>query len=425
MYNSYTQNSLFYKRLLSVLCAILIPLSSTFGAYKIEDLEQLAKNKEFREFFLHAKDIVPQNRGDRWEKLIKKSADQYLTTFDPENLIVPRIDFDIFMEIQAWPAIRSNETLLLKLNQYSLFYLESEIKLITKKSEQEIVELKNILHQFWKNNKQFFNLGYQIALSLYAFKEEATKPQSALTHLISPYPDFMAYLYLFTEQAYKSPVSHVFCDSSMSQNIISYKFQELLEKQQTLLDDNFDIKISQFVNRKCWETYRPYLFEIISQKNSAHDKKEMAFKLIQLDRSLPSEQKTFAAILYLLDGPQKSELYNLSWNRLMDLKKEPESRNSIAAKISNLDPVPDNLFSQTKNIQHILLTKNLAQYFPELFESYSSKCLEYLEGKGSFKKGNPTIHCKDLFLILRGLHQKDEVAPRVYYSLKPYFKDIK
>ena len=55
---------------------------------------------------------------------------------------------------------------------------------------------------------------------------------------------------------------------------------------------------------------------------------------------------------------------------------------------------------------------------PEYLDYYARTCLEYLEGKKVFPRGNPTLHCKELFKEAKGTPWIDPGLQARYLKFK-------
>jgi hypothetical protein len=61
---------------LAVACLLLLAprLASAAGAYSMADLEALDRQESWHELLVHASDVPPSNRSDRWRQMVERAA---------------------------------------------------------------------------------------------------------------------------------------------------------------------------------------------------------------------------------------------------------------------------------------------------------------------------------------------------------------
>jgi hypothetical protein len=61
--------------ILAIACLLLAPrLASADGAYSMTDLEALDREESWHELLLHASDVPPSKRSDRWRQMVERAA---------------------------------------------------------------------------------------------------------------------------------------------------------------------------------------------------------------------------------------------------------------------------------------------------------------------------------------------------------------
>ncbi len=133
---------------------------------------------------------------------------------------------------------------------------------------------------------------------------------------------------------------------------------------------------------------------------------------------LTQEQRDLYLFVYILQTPSIGDTFNQAWSNLEMLGKDYERRMRLLKAVKRLDPLPDQLFSTFGHKKALVVTKHLAAHFPEYLDFYSRTCLNYIQGKDSFPRGNPTINCKDFY----ELSSKEKIIDNEF--LKQYQKSI-
>lgn len=383
-----------WKFALLALCSIVF---FAHGArnYKFKDLEALSKSSEFKEFFLHAKDIPPGQRKTEWEVLVTKTARGYLERVKKFK-ILPIGDFKTLLSINSWPHLRNSENFVAETNHLLKNYFLKEI-------EKELSdELKDQLLIFWFENSQAYPIGFSIG------KKLIEKGEKELAHT-------------FIKPALKSPLANIYCEDSQIQPLIFSKILPIL-KNTSVGDPNFDVKMATVINRKCWREFRNSVITKLEGYQLDSKSKKQLIKILLLDRSLPLQEKTYAQFLFLLDSPPKSPELNYSWEALEVLSKNPQMRQEILKKFHSLNIFPDKSF-QVNDSRLRALTQKILQSFPEFIDYYTKRCVSFLASNKTII--NPTLNCVQLYRIVRKSPESSGLVPQVMTALNPYFSTIK
>ncbi len=380
------------KRILSFLfCLSTLCHASPYG---LKDLKSLADISEYREFFEHAKDVPPAQRNQEWETLVTETFTKYISFLEQFAPLAER-HFNKLLELNSWKVLRANESRLAQMNKLLKQYLESRIQTDLSSETMETVKV------FWGQNFGDPTIGYSLG-KLILEKEPG---------------NLMGLQMLST--GFRSSISEVYCsDPEIYPHLI--KGVEKIYKQLRNTEE-FDVKLSGFMNRKCWQSLRPTLTKKLEDNATPNTSKKLLLNILTSDYATEQEVKSYAQFLFLLDGPEKSETLNKTWDILNDLKQKPELREKIANRIEKLDSIPDGTFKDLKEDQRYFLAKNLLINFPEFSDVYAKRCLGFL--KGNVGK-NPTSHCQNFYRVLREIDYKT-ISPVAFEALSPYFKDLK
>ena len=131
------------------------------GGYTIKDLEILEGQGNYLDFFLHAKDIRPAQRGEYWKKMVRHMAVGWLD-FKLKRNIFDRESLDRFEKIALWPTLQQDHFFQLKRGEYAVRTLEH---CFSGRKEEHPSCLKR-MEQFWVRSNKMPATGYRLAVLL-------------------------------------------------------------------------------------------------------------------------------------------------------------------------------------------------------------------------------------------------------------------
>ncbi len=361
--------------------------------YDLKDLKSLANDKEFQEFFNHAKDILPKNRNRDWEGLVNKTFTEYLTLLE-KTAPLNKESFQTLLKLNSWKILRNNGTRLNKMNDLLR-------KSLIKKFQNSAKKAVPLIKVFWIQNFNDSKIGYALG------KE-----------ILRKLPDNDLGLQMISA-GFRSSISDVYCSDNQIHSLLIKGLEKVYKNLNS--NEEFDVKLSNYMNRKCWNALAPVLISKVEDPKVNSSQKKIIIEILSSDFSTESLIKNYARFLYMLDAPVKSNTLNKSWELLENLKNDPQMRESIIKKLTELEIIPDRTFENLKNDQNYYLARNLLKNFPEFSDSYSKKCISFLKGKQQL---NPTLHCQNFYRVLRKLDFKT-ISPIAYEGLSPYFKNLK
>jgi hypothetical protein len=332
----------------------------------MSDLQTLADENNFIEFFDHALDIRPSERLEKWKEMVTKMAESYaqsITTKAP----VEKKDFYKIENLFTWPSLKSNDIFKQRRQEIGLKYLTNCFK--TKPHCW-----KDLSH-FWDKDKQDTDLAIKLAeLTL------TIEPKTIST-------------WDFLETALKGPLSEFYCQKEFVQNSI----WEKLELDYVRLNKKGDLlkKIDQTLHHDCLIPFNKWAGSVFLNPRKIEDR-ELAFQILEAQGKADGQLKDLFYSIYLLENPSKGDLFNLSWNRLIELSKSEVRRSRVLEEIKKIDPLPDALMSSSDLGKKKAILLHFKHHFPEYIQFYVEQCLQYYQGTSSFKNGNPTIRCQEL-----------------------------
>ena len=332
----------------------------------MSDLQTLSDENNFIEFFDHALDIRPSERLEKWKEMVTKMADLYaqsITTKGP----VEKKDFYQIEKLFTWPSLKSNDIFKQRRQEIGLKYLTNCFK--TKPDCWKDLSI------FWEKDKQDTDLAIKLA-ELTLNIEPKTIPT-----------------WDFLEIALKGPLSEFYCQKEFVQNSIWEKLglhYVRLNKKGDLLK-----KIDQALHHDCLTPFNKWAGSVFFAPRKIEDR-ELAFQILEAQGKADGQLTDLFYSIYLLENPSKGDLFNLSWNRLIELSKSELRRSKVLEELKKIDPLPDALFSSSDMGKKKAVLLHFKHHFPEYIQFYVEQCLQYYQGTSSFKNGNPTIRCQEL-----------------------------
>jgi len=361
--------------------ALLFILTSASGiassVYSMKDLEVLEKENNFEEFFNHAKDIRPSERGDYWKKMVLSMAESYTQIVLKEN---PQIKYDTFKKIEKlnnWPNIRKSELFIRNRNSIGVKYFKHCLE----ESDQALCLAR--LDQFWSRSQSSPELGLQIGELINRKGLRYKTP-----------------LWRFYEQALKTPLAEFYCKRKHVQEAIRDQFVGLITKAPHKDRSQYlKAQMESLLHNDCWQQIIPSLKSDLKSDNRVS--RDFAFTILKSKMALTTAEKDLYLTLYLLSAPSIGPRFNMAWKNLEQLSRHYKRRNLVLKSLKMIDPLPDDIFSSLLPKKSLTIIRHFAEYFPEYIEYYQDLCLRYRSGVSHFPNGNPTLNCSDFFEIAK------------------------
>lgn len=341
-------------------------LAQAKSDYTLTDLEILAAEESFEEFFEHAMDVRPSERQEAWKVMVAKMAEGHARKI----LSTAEVQRKTFLKIESlfqWPALKTDDVFKGRRQEIGLRYLKACLKKET--------PCWGDLKAFWEADQSDADTAFRLAELVIEQKE-------------SPLP-----VWNFLGVALKSPLSEFYCKKDFVLDAIWGKLEidyirlgnqgDFLKKIDETLHYDCLIPLNKLSSSRL---LRPY--------KSAH--RELAFQILSAQGKITQELTDFFYTVYLLENPSKGDLFNLSWNRLTELSKNSDRRDKVLARLKTLDPLPDELFSSMDVNKTRAILTHFSKSFPEYISFYANQCIRYYGGTSVFQNGNPTMHCQDL-----------------------------
>lgn len=345
----------------------LLP-GSLFGGtvYTQADLEVLVAEENHAEYFLHALEIRPSQRDEKWRANTSKMAD----TKAKQILSQDRIHQSDYQEIERlfeWPVLQNDDIFNLRRGQIGQRYFKSCLN-------RDPACVQEML-KFWRKNENNPELGFAFA----KLGQEHSLPSEIIWEFLAP--------------GLKSPISEFHCKEDQILKEVWKRLGKIHTGMKT--QDNFTQKIDSNLHPHCL----PYLNKLAKDKLREPDHeldRELAYSILAAQGKASEKIQDLFFTLYILENPSRGENFNLAWNRLIELGKSSERRERVLGEMKSMPFLPDGITRSLDQKKKAVVLKHLKANFPEYLDHYLRSCLHFYGGKGPFPKGNPTQNCESL-----------------------------
>lgn len=350
-----------------IFIGLLAPLAwaNAGNLYTLSDLEILSQELNHTEFFDHALDIRPSERKDNWKAMVSKMADD-LTRRILQKETIEKKDFRKIEDLFGWPVLKADDVFRSKRQQIGLSYLKNCLR-------QESPCWDEV-RLFWEKDKADADTSFKLA--------ELTLPLDS-----SPISTWS-----FLEIALKSSLSEFYCKKEFVLSALWGKIEVDYIRLGPLGD--LTKKIDLTVHPDCLPSLISEARKRLYRPQRPIDR-ELSYQILKSQLKDDQETTDFFLTVYLLDNPSQGELLNFSWNKIKELGGTVERREKVLAKLKNLDPLPDGIFSTFDMTKKRVLLNHFKTYFPEYLNHYTDQCINFFSGSSRYPNGNPTIHCQD------------------------------
>ncbi len=386
--------------------------------YTMEDLKIVAEQNNSKEFFQHYKDIRPSQRTEQWEKLLIQMGRNKVQNLKETPELTPE-EFQLLLEVAQNPALKTDEVFQVDFQQVGSAYLDScflPAPTVVASSE-DIAYCHQRLKKFWAASTQDFKTGYQIAKTLYHAEKILTEQESSQDKrlaLRAGHSKQLSLLSYWLTPALKSSVSNVYCQEEWVQDYLWKQAHQIAKELELEENPELDLSFGKLASLDCWQIFQKLLLNELDSEDS--QKKKTSYALLLKDQSLDVQDKDYIHILYLLGRPSSSDLFNFAWNTLKEISFDEKRRIRLMDRLAKLDPLPDQVLSSDDELKQRVLMSEFEKRFPEWPQHYRKTCLKYLQGEGDFPQGNPTIHCKKYYQLMK--QAPKEIIP--LSLLKPF-----
>lgn len=357
--------------------------------YTLDDLGVLVEQNAFEEFFVHALDVRPTERQERWQGMVSKMADSMTASLLKKSEITAQ-DYKKVEDLMRLIPLKTDDVYRIRRQQIGLRFFKSCLR-----NDQPCW---SSVKQFWEKDPSDPDLGLKLS-------------ELVEDHPSSPLPSWP-----FLEVALKSPLSEFYCKKPFVMKNLWDKFG--IDYIRLGSEGDLLKKIDSTVHPDCLPSLNLEAQRRLLSPVKIEDR-ELAFKILEAQNKIDQRVTDFFYTLYLLERPSKGELFNYSWNRLKELGASESRRQTVLRMMKrSLKTLPDEIFSSIDVVKRRAVVGHLKANFPEYLDLYVHQCIQYFGGKGSFPEGNPTLNCQDFMA--------SELAPKVLEAEKiKKYEDVK
>lgn len=343
------------------LCTLCI--NAKTQSYTQQDLDILAQEKNFPEYFEHALDIPPSKRDENWKSQVELMAISYLKSLT-KVIRINQKDLDLIKKVGQWPLLSQNE--FFRLNRQQFFLGVIKQCFLHESQKKDCLKLTQNLANNYRHETTF---AYDLAVLLRNYHIDYVK------------------LWPYIQELANDELSEFYCHKSPMKQIVFTKAQHLYSQG----------KLTIFTHKDCLKVLKPHLEQELYSKNTV--RVNTAYQLLKVNQLLNQEHQRRLSIMRFLQGPvlKKQETHE-SFSALKEISKRPSERKSILLALAKQSPLPDALFTE-KSEHKVAKLRILNRYFPEYLDYYVKTCLDYYQGRRSFPKGSLTPNCRRLFAI--------------------------
>ena len=360
-----------------------------FAQYSLKDLEFLENERNYGEFFQHAQDIRPVERGEAWQNMLKTMSRSYLLKYLTLN-IYRQEDYQVLLKLSSWPTLQRD----LKFQELRAQFGQGYFTQCFRQGPSK--------NQCLQQLSFYFNQGMKLPQESLAYLQLLGKQRPPFAYRSFPY----------IKSILKDPLKAQHCSHPLVREGL---FQELIK-----------IQYPHFHALKTWaqDKIGPSCLDRLAQElrldlwSADFSRALLAFDLLYVRKKISPRDQDFFLIRNYLHSSRKGEHLNLSWNTLKALARDFERRKKVLNQLKTLDPLPDHLFGLGPSQKKNTLIHHLAKNFPEYLGHYSHTCLRYLQGQGSFPNGNPTIYCRQIMEEAQAKNWIDRQRLSLYQKVK-------
>lgn len=374
-------------------CALILSFTANAGNYTFDDLKILAEQKNFKEFLDHAHDIRPTERNKEWRQFLADMANEYLIWATKNE----RFELSFYKKIESmseWPSLKNDAFYQQRREAYGL-------KFFQRCTTSESFNCQQEIKRFWSKSSKSPEFSYNMAL-LFSAGEKSTDTEN-----LAPF------IYSLT----KTSVSKFYCDKEIVQRTFISSMENLRQGNST--KEALSKKVDELINDDCWSEIRKVLVPLMKGDN--REIASLSHALLKAKDSLDQEQNDLFLVRYLIEWPVTGDTFNEAWNVISKLGEDYDRRQTLLKNIKTLDPLPGKLFALADSEKRSVILSHMVKNIPEYADLYARTCVNYLQGKGEFPHGNPTVECPELFQASSDNNWVEQGLKLKYSSIKKEF----
>ena len=346
---------------MKILLTLLFCSLHAFGqnVYTMKDLRILYKQNDYKEYFDHAKDVIPSSRDSEWQEMTSKLGIKYLETLSKKQTPLSTKEQLLIDKISRWTIFKDDETFNNAKRPILIGVINKCLSL--KNSNNCLAMAKQI---FIKDSDPAFGIKILKILNLNRNIEYSAKDLQ------------------------------VFILPMLSSNICSFYINK--EPLKSTVDTLFESDTSFFAKNEIEKDCKQALVKELKAKlyttKSNLIRKNIKFTLRKWGKIHSNDIYFYNMAQFLSDYKFSKEELFTKWKTFKTLGKDVRIRNIILDKLFKIRPLYGKiLYNESTEARAIISA--IERYTPEYFSKYASLCLDYYTGKVQAPSGD----CHQLF----------------------------
>ena len=325
----------------------------------MKDLRILYKQNDYKEYFDHAKDVIPSARDSEWQEMTSKLGIKYLETLSKKQTPLSAKEQTLIDKISKWTIFKDDETF----NNAKRPILIGVInKCLSLKNSNNCLSMAK--QTFIKDSDPAFGIKILKTLNLNRNIEYSAKDLQ------------------------------VFILPMLSSNICSFYIKK--EPLKSTVDTLFESDTSFFAKNEIEKDCKGILVKELKAKlyttKSNLVRKNIKFTLRKWGKIHSNDIYFYNMAQFLSDYKFSKEVLFTKWKTFKTLGKDLRIRNIILDRLFKIRPLYGKiLYNESTEARAIISA--IERYTPEYFSKYASLCLDYYTGKEQAPSGD----CHQLF----------------------------
>lgn len=343
------------------------------ASYTIKDLRVLFEQRDFKEYFNHAKDVPPSQRQGEWEQMTKKMAMAYIESWEKKSVGVSAAEAKILDEISSWSTLKASEVFRMSLRPLRI----SQVDQCILNEEKACLDLA----------KKFFALDPHGEYGVKIAKKFKDLP-------------------LDEKEVFLTPIlSSVVCTFYVDKEPTRAFVEKLLVQEPRRLAN---LKLDKDCKTLLAKESRKRFLE-------TRDIGQLRKLKILLEKwkLFTSDDDHYFNLVVFLDGEDQSKSAVIKkWQSFRSLAENVEKRQEILNSLLTRRPLLGKvLYQEGEKSKAVLLA--FKKYLPEYFISYGDLCLKYLKKSAPA----PSLDCHQLFKRAKELELTSKLTLKSYEAL--------
>lgn len=375
--------------IISVLFTLGLPVhiyASANESYSLSDLEVLASDNSYIEFFDHAFDIRPSERSEVWKKMMEKMGEGYLKALSQKELL-NRSDFQRMESLMSHNVLKTNEFFRQSRQEIGLKWFRQCFGEQSSPTSGCWIDLAN----YWAPDRQEADMAARLLAIVAPFLNSSQSKSSLRKNLkqnAKINEVFILHPMLITS------IAGLQCSKPEIRSVVWT--QALKDWSQATVTQNFVKTLEKWAHPKCWDTIAEWSRQFF-KSGANQNQLDLAYELLTYKKTITLQERDLYLTNYLLASPTSGDLFNIAWNRIQELGFKPHERDQLLMHFKKWRPLPGKIFADINLTKRKTLSKHLKRHFPEYIDYYAHVCIDFYGAKKRFPDGNPALYCREMF----------------------------